>query len=117
MLAPFLDGMVTPDIEARFTAAEALAFLENFRRQRDAKVLAQRPIQRPNADYVPYDHWDRWAGLPGDFVREWSAYRIPPPSYRLRLLRMICEYVYGWHAVTFFRKLARRIKAIIAPAS
>jgi len=114
MLAPFLDGMVTPDIEARFTAGEALTFLENFRSRLGAEMLAQRPIQRPNANLVPFGDWDRWAGLPDDFVRQWSAYRIPPPSYHLRLLRMVCRYVYGWHAVTF-RKLARRIRTIVTP--
>ena len=78
MLAPLMDGMITSNIEARFTAAEALSFLDSFRMQLDAEVLARQPVECSNS---LWSAWDRWAGLPKDFVDRWSAYRDPSPTY------------------------------------
>ena len=112
MLAPLLDGMLTPDIKKRFTAAEALSFLETLLSQLDSKTLAQQPIAQ---SLVAWKHWDRWEGLPDEFVRQWDAYRIPQPSFQTRLLRKVCEYELGWLLVAFLRKMVRRLRAVFVP--
>lgn len=109
MLAPLMDGMITRDIKARFTAAEALAFLESFRVNLDPEVLTRRPTEASN---TLWNCWDRWAGLPKDFVDQWSADRDPPPTYSFRLLQKICGYDFGWRTVTRLREVARDVGAL-----
>lgn len=113
MLAPLLDGMLTPDIKKRFTAAEALSFLETFRSQLDSETLAQQPIAQ---SLVLWKYWDRWKGLPNEFVRQWDAYRIPQSSFRTRFLRKVCEYELGWLLIGFLRKMVRRLRAVFMPS-
>lgn len=60
MLAVLMDGMITRNIEARFTAAEALSFLESFRIQLDAEVqVAHRPAECSNSLWSAWDQWAR----------------------------------------------------------
>jgi hypothetical protein len=73
--------MITRNIKARFTAAEALEFLKKIHNQLDAKVLARQPTESSIA--LRNSSWDRWAVLPKDFVKQWSAYRDPPPHLLL----------------------------------
>lgn len=110
MLAPLMDGMIIRDIKARVTAAEALAFLESFRTNLGPEVLARQPIEASN---TLWSCWDRWAGLPKDFVDQWSADRDPPPTYSFRLLQKICEYDLGWRTVTRLREVARDVGALL----
>lgn len=110
MLAPLIDGMVTRNINARFTAAEALAFLESFRAHLDAHVLSHQPIKPQNEDWGKFD---RWAGLPAEFVDRWSVYRDPPVTFSFRLLHKICGYEFGWRAITAFRKVARHLGTML----
>lgn len=92
MLAPFLDRMVTRDIKKRFTAAQALEFLNSIVA---TATQAQLSIQEDEDRYARktgyYEIHDRWKGLPKDFQERWGAYREPvgiPLSWKLlRTLR------------------------------
>jgi hypothetical protein len=89
MLAPFLDRMVTRNIPLRFNAAEALHFFEAF--------LCEIPEDVMNLVYaeksVVSDYeWDRWEGLPQDFIKKWESYREPPLPLSTSVLRWICSF-------------------------
>ncbi|KIK01270.1 hypothetical protein K443DRAFT_98951 [Laccaria amethystina LaAM-08-1] len=113
VLAPLIDGMITRNIKARFTAAEALEFLKKIHNQLDAKVLARQPTKSSTA--LRNSSWDRWAVLPKDFVKQWSAYRGPPPTYYSRLLQKICDHEFGWRTVSMLRRVARNIEGLFCP--
>lgn len=77
MLAPLFNKMITRDVANRFTAHQALVFFEDFRfgmlpLQLNAK-LPPAPAIRVNAE-----KYDRWEGLPQDFIQKWASYREPP---------------------------------------
>ncbi|KAH6905096.1 hypothetical protein BKA70DRAFT_506662 [Coprinopsis sp. MPI-PUGE-AT-0042] len=86
LLAPLLDGMTTRFIAKRFTAAQALDFLE--------ARLAETPVSElENAANLPpqegteYDDYNRWEGLPSDFVEKWAVYRQSPVPLWVRFVR------------------------------
>ncbi|KAF8526772.1 hypothetical protein JB92DRAFT_3227442 [Gautieria morchelliformis] len=67
MFAPLMDRMTTRDISRRFTASQALEFLESF-----ASELTLEQLEFPAPPWNhghPYDKYDRWAGLPDTFIR------------------------------------------------
>ncbi|KAF7760598.1 hypothetical protein Agabi119p4_11274 [Agaricus bisporus var. burnettii] len=89
MLAPFLDRMVTRNIPLRFNALEALQFFE--------AILPEIPESVMNAVYhektKPSDYeWDRWEGLPPEFVQKWVAYREPSVPFSTTVLRWIYSF-------------------------
>ncbi|CAL1698389.1 unnamed protein product [Somion occarium] len=76
-LAPFLDGMIIQDISSRYTAAEALeAYIRMMENLDPASLETPAPSPPPLPDYV-WQAFDRWAGLPEEFVKEYSAHRPP----------------------------------------
>lgn len=92
MLAPFLDRMIARDVRKRFTAAEALEFLNNVIQNANE---AQLSISQDADSFVGhYETYDRWKGLPQDFQVKWAAYREPvgiPLSWKmLRAIRESC---------------------------
>ena len=94
MLAPFLDRMITRDIKKRFTAAQALEFLNEIIASVTASQLSIPEDEDPYArDTGDCEGYDRWKGLPADFQAKWNAYREPigiPFSWKvLRALRGI----------------------------
>ncbi|KAF8526663.1 kinase-like domain-containing protein [Hysterangium stoloniferum] len=112
LLAPLFDRMITSKLEERFTATEALAFLENLQSQLTPEQL--------NSEAPKVDHdccvgpWDpdlsaRWSELPADFVREWSSYRAPSPSLWTRILRMTVSFSWGFYANQAVRRFIRLI--------
>lgn len=108
MLAPLLDRMLARDPDARFTAAEALAFLDEFhdgyRADGGINVLQKWPLDRDHVDREVVV--ERWTGLPEEFVREWSRFREPPMSRTGRLLQAACEY-------DFISKLVRCARRVL----
>ncbi|KAF9011294.1 kinase-like domain-containing protein [Cyathus striatus] len=89
MLAPLIDKMVTRNIQNRFTASQALQFLEDMRAE-----LTEEQLSASSNDtriYIEdYEDYDRWAGLPADFVEKWVDYREPPLPLSTRFLRVVC---------------------------
>jgi hypothetical protein len=81
--------MVTRDIPRRFKAAEALQFFEAILTEIPESVTSLRYVEKSIAsDY----EWDRWEGLPADFIQKWEAYREPPVPYSTSVLRWICSF-------------------------
>ncbi|KAK0198011.1 hypothetical protein F5146DRAFT_1130955 [Armillaria mellea] len=75
MLAPLLDEMITRTVSRRFTASEALQFLEELLPgvQLDTPV----PSEWSNRHYEKYN---RWNDLSAEFTQKWSTYQEMPVS-------------------------------------
>lgn len=86
LLAPFLDRMITRDMEKRFTAPQARSFLEMLR---SSLSVTQLNSVIPRATPRSAEKYNRWIGLPEDFIREWSSYREAPTPWWVRALRRI----------------------------
>ncbi|KJA20119.1 hypothetical protein HYPSUDRAFT_110385, partial [Hypholoma sublateritium FD-334 SS-4] len=65
--APLLDGMTTRCIARRFTATQALRFVDDIRR-----ALTAAQLGSPGRLYFAYD---RWAHLPRAFQAAWAGHR------------------------------------------
>ncbi|KAF9011318.1 kinase-like domain-containing protein [Cyathus striatus] len=111
MLAPLIDKMVTRDIRNRFTATQALHFFEEMRTELTEKqLLTHIDISASASLPVHYEIYDRWAGLPSDFIEKWSKYREPPVPRSMKFLRAICLFhpkIY--HSVATIRKTLHSI--------
>ncbi|GJJ07965.1 hypothetical protein Clacol_002172 [Clathrus columnatus] len=95
-LAPFLDRLITDRLELRFTSYEALQFFEEMR----AKLTPEQcsvdmPIR--SGGYRPWEpeKYDRWQGLPDEFLQQWGHFRAPKPSLYTRFLRRLILSVWG----------------------
>jgi hypothetical protein len=86
-LAPLLDKMVAHDVHRRFTAEDALAFLEIHA----ASAPHDARVAEPTDIAAPYETYDRWAPLPTALVQDWSHLREQCPSRVTLLLRRVCE--------------------------
>ncbi|KAF7760597.1 hypothetical protein Agabi119p4_11273 [Agaricus bisporus var. burnettii] len=84
MLAPFLDRMVTRNIPLRFNAAQALQFFEAILPEVSEEVL--NSVYHEKAKASDYE-WDRWEGLPPDFIKKWESHREPPVPFSTTVLR------------------------------
>ena len=107
MFAPLMDQMTTRNISRRFTASQALEFLEGF-----ASGLTREQLQSPAPPEVTvgrarYDGFDRWKGLPEKFIKDWGHFREPKPSFWIRFLCQICDYAWGYMFVQWVRKTIR----------
>ncbi|GJJ07970.1 hypothetical protein Clacol_002177 [Clathrus columnatus] len=81
-LAPLFDRLITDQLELRFTSYEALRFFEEMCAKLDPKQLSlEAPVDTASA-YPPWEpgEYDRWEGLPSDFVQEWEHFKAPIPS-------------------------------------
>ncbi|KAK0490301.1 kinase-like domain-containing protein [Armillaria novae-zelandiae] len=96
MLAPLLDKMVTRTVSNRFTASEALAFLDDFL----PSVHLGTPVP---TDFLAgyYEQYDRWKDLPPEFIQRWSSYREPPVPRTTIWLRKITYWGTGYHWICF----------------
>lgn len=104
MLAPLLDKMVTRDVESRFTAEDALSFLRDRRAEMDDIQLMREPEEFRNEMLSnDYETYDRWEGLPPDFVLRWSHFREPKLPYWTKALRWLCSFPWIENAVRFLR--------------
>ncbi|RDB18101.1 hypothetical protein Hypma_000978 [Hypsizygus marmoreus] len=114
MLAPFLDMMITRDIPKRFTAPQALQFLEDI----CASITpAQFNVAYPPVQRVNEEKYDRWRHLPSSFVQQWSTHRAPTNiSYFTRFLRWVCQYKRGYVAVQRIRRMWRDLSLQVPSA-
>ncbi|KAF8056601.1 hypothetical protein FPV67DRAFT_643674 [Lyophyllum atratum] len=99
MLAPFLDSIVTRNVAQRFTAAQALQFLED-------EVYPRTPRGQLQVRFRPraFDSRDRWAGLDANFCEQWAAYREPPLPRSTKLIRLMCRYRWVLCTVAWVRR-------------
>ncbi|XP_006457401.1 hypothetical protein AGABI2DRAFT_123271 [Agaricus bisporus var. bisporus H97] len=89
MLAPFLDRMVTRNIPLRSNASQALQFFEAILPEIPETVINAVYHEKTKAsDY----EWDRWEGLPPDFIKKWEDYREPPVPFSTSVLRWIYSF-------------------------
>ena len=106
MFAPLLDRMITRDLSRRFTAREALEFLEGF-----ASELTEEQLQLPEPFLVRrgicYENYDRWKRVSEEFIKNWGHFREPKLSFQIRLLRKICDYHWGYIAIQWARRIIR----------
>ncbi|KAK0490300.1 kinase-like domain-containing protein, partial [Armillaria novae-zelandiae] len=68
MLAPLLDKMVTRTVSNRFTASEALTFLEDLL----PSVRLDTPVPSDSLT-GDYEQYDRWKDLLPEFIQRWSS--------------------------------------------
>jgi hypothetical protein len=101
--------MVTRNIPLRFNAMEALQFFE--------AILPEIPENVMNLVYseksVVSDYeWDRWEGLPTDFIKKWESYKEPPLPFSTSVLRWICSFYYMRFIVPTVRLFCFRVTLV-----
>ncbi|GJJ07962.1 hypothetical protein Clacol_002169 [Clathrus columnatus] len=108
-LAPFLDRLITDRLELRLTAKEALEFFEEMHAKLTPEQLAvEAPVYTLHG-YPPWqpEKYDRWEGLPDEFIAEWGHFRAPKPSFGTKLLRWFCRRLWGERIVINIRRFVR----------
>lgn len=102
--------MITWKLEERFSAEEALQFVENHILNGSVELLDQSLEPRNLRELIDWDpdRHDKWANLPADFVTQWGIYKAPKSRWRDYLLRKICTKIYyAYEVVKFFRSYFR----------
>lgn len=97
--------MTAPVISNRFTAAEALRFVNLIIESSSVEDLQSTPLKQtivPVTDLSSY-----WKSLPQEFVWQWRHFRQPPISLFTRLLRWVCRYETCWRIVYTVRRCLR----------
>ncbi|GJJ07951.1 hypothetical protein Clacol_002158 [Clathrus columnatus] len=117
-LAPFLDRLITDRLELRLTAKEALAFFEEMHAKLTPEQLAVKAPIYTLHGYPPWqpDKYDRWKGLPDEFIAEWGHFKAPKPSLGTKLLRWFCHRLWGERIVINIRRFVRFLTPYV-PAS
>ncbi|KAF9565822.1 hypothetical protein CPC08DRAFT_815074 [Agrocybe pediades] len=81
ILAPFFDMLTTHKLQQRFTASEALAFLEDF-----YGTLSEEELNKQSSpghfSVLHYYKLDRWASVPPHLAKKWAIYKEPPLSWK-----------------------------------
>ncbi|KAF4621021.1 hypothetical protein D9613_000107 [Agrocybe pediades] len=114
VLAPLIDMLTTHKLRQRFTAAEALAFLEDHRGSLSEEELNKpTPEHDDESDELAYHKHDRWASVPPHLAKQWADYREPPVSWKTKLLRRLFEYEWIYVSKAFLvRKFLARIPRV-----
>ena len=108
MFAPLMDRMTTADLSRRFTAGEALKFLEAHGSELTQEELEYFVPPPPQGSFL-YEQVDRWNGLPDEFIKTWGHFREPKQSFQIRLLRKICDHDWGLIAVQLVRRVLTKL--------
>jgi len=110
LLAPLMDQMVTSNIQRRFTAAEALAFVEDIQSQL-TPLQNSHPLPTKGDPQIWFEI-DKWTGLSDDFISKWSSFRedFYPPSKRI--LNWILQSETGYQFIFWCRYLSLSISRI-----
>lgn len=115
LIVPLVDKMITWKLEERFTAEEALQFVEDHIMNGSAEILNQglspRDFTKDLITWDPDSH-DKWVNLSPDFIAQWETYRAPKSRWCDFLLRKICTTNYwAYRLIKFFRSLYRHFRA------
>ncbi|RXW20266.1 hypothetical protein EST38_g5587 [Candolleomyces aberdarensis] len=110
-LAPLLDRMTTRVIPQRFTAQEALDFLENSVAELPKGALQSWFREKNEVNHIQYDEYDRWKLLPRKFIEKWAVYKEPPLTRSTRTLRWLCSF----EVLRVFVSWGRRVWDTLAP--
>jgi hypothetical protein len=106
LLAPLIDGMVTHHVPDRFTAQEALSFLDEAQSEMTQDQLEEHPSIREST--IPYDEFDRWSNIPPALVEKWGKYRERPRSYfAIHIIYPLCLRPWGISLVYCMRMIFR----------
>lgn len=107
LIAPLLDRMTDHETPKRFTAEEALAFLNG--------VISQLPAHVWNAPVsLKADFWwpaipaACWSWTPPGFVECWSHYQTGSWTWGERVIDRLCSWPMGWRTVCYVRAMLRR---------
>ncbi|CAK5264817.1 unnamed protein product, partial [Mycena citricolor] len=95
ILAPVIDGLVHWHPPSRLTAAAALDLLRTLKAEYGPGIvnLAAPTFQSMGYDELPLlEEFDRWKGLPEEFIARWKHLRTPPVPFHRRLLHFLCSY-------------------------
>ncbi|KAF9560146.1 hypothetical protein CPC08DRAFT_665819 [Agrocybe pediades] len=112
ILAPFLDMLTTRKLRKRFTASEALRFLDDFYDTLSEEEL-KRPV--PETEYTAsvYYEYDRWKSVPEHLAKKWAIYREPPLSVKTKLLRRLFQYEWVYYPkVILVRRFLAKIPKV-----
>jgi len=108
LLAPLLDGMVTPHVTDRFTAQEALSFLDEVQSEMTQDQLAEHAARRGSGPTIRYYKYDRWSNIPASLVKKWERYRNRPLSYfAVSIILPLCSRPWGASLVYRTRVILR----------
>lgn len=110
LLAPLMDRMVTSNIRRRFTAAEALAFIEHIQSQ-ITPLQHSQPLPEKGHPQI-WCEVDKWTGLSDSFKSEWSSFREDFYSPSKRLLNWMCRSETGYQFISWCRSVSLAISRI-----
>ncbi|KAI0645524.1 hypothetical protein C8Q79DRAFT_911014 [Trametes meyenii] len=102
MLAPLFDMMTTHNLDRRFTAEEALEFLDYVWSQL-SKDTRNAPLSL-EVDFGCQTHPEMyWDLTPPRFDEQWRHYKAPPRSVIVQFLTRFLQIPYVWRLVLFTR--------------
>jgi len=98
--------MVNSHVSDRFTAQEALTFLDDAQLEMTNDQLNERPSIRSQC--IPFDEFDRWSNIPPTLLEKWGRYRERPPSYIAKyIIYRLCLRPWGISLVYHTRQVFR----------
>ncbi|KAI0675111.1 kinase-like domain-containing protein [Trametes maxima] len=104
LLAPLFDMMTTHDLARRFTAEEALEFLD-YAWSQVPESVRDAPLSL-RASWNCWAHPEMyWSMTPPGFEDQWSHYKTPPRGTAASILSHILRIPYTWPLVVFVRQV------------
>ncbi|CAA7265454.1 unnamed protein product [Cyclocybe aegerita] len=101
LLAPLLDRMTTHRLQERFTAEQALRYLEEAYAEITEDELSKE--MEPEPMPICEDSRDLWVDVPPHLAARWSSHRQPALPLRQKFLRWLCRYPTMQHLVLLAR--------------
>lgn len=106
--------MITRNLHKRFTAPDALHFVEKIILESEEYQLSKSEYKDSQIGLFTYETYDRWECLTADFQIQWSAYREPvgiPFSSRILRAILVSDWLPG-SLIPRVRWLVSRITSI-----
>ncbi|KAI0355664.1 hypothetical protein OH77DRAFT_1424609 [Trametes cingulata] len=105
--APLFDRMTTHVISQRFTAEDALAFLDHIATHLPKDACDASMTLEPDW-YTCEERGIYWDLTPPGFTTFWSHYKTPLHGRLAHVIDRLCSCQFGWRAVRYIRALLRR---------